>query len=316
MKKMIQLKGTHKGCYYCDSQLPYLFSEYRIDEHRICAMLKIEARHQGWPGIPHGGVGITALVELADLIHPETLEYPLLLNFRFGGERLFVGDVVLLEVVREGNVFFGKMEKEGGRHPYLTCEITTRAPALFVEESRAVEHLSFQMPSSSSPLVMPNFANKIIFTPQTQHLHKYRTFYFRENYDGRVYVKCSLTDCRDKDNGVDINRMGDSLHPGAVITILDETLGWASFFASWQGGVTVNISAYFPAPIIPGGRLYSLGYCEKTYGTFQRKIAYSSGGFFEKKDGSKRLVAYAHGRWLTKPDYKEKMLKYITSYSP
>jgi acyl-coenzyme A thioesterase PaaI-like protein len=110
--------------------------------------------------------------------------------------------------------------------------------------------------------------------------------------------------------------MSDHLHPGAIITILDETLGWAGFFASWQGGVTINISTYFPAPIVPGGSLYSVGYCERTYGTFQRKIAYAQGGFFEKKEGRKRLVAYASGRWLTKPEYKEKMLKYITSYSP
>lgn len=313
---MIQLNQKHTGCYYCAAQMPYLFSDYNKGSDRITAYFEIDTRHQGWPGIPHGGVGMTALIELADILAQPYLEYPLYLNFRFGGERLVIGDKVLLEVVRNGNVFEGKMVKDGGRQPYLTCDITASAPPLFFEESKTIENLSSQSPVNSSPLVMPNFANRIIFTPHTQHQHKYRTFYFRENYDNRVYVKCSLTDCRDKDNGIDINRMGEYLHPGAVVTILDETLGWASFFASWQGGVTINISAYFPAPITPDGRLYSLGYCERTYGTFQRKIAYSSGGLFEKKNGSKRMLVYAHGRWLTKPEYKEKMLKYITSYSP
>ncbi len=313
---MNQFNRKHTDCYYCAAHTPYLFSEYKMSPDRISAYLAIDTRHQGWPGIPHGGVGITALIELADILAQPCLEYPLYLNFRFGGERLVMGDNVLLEIVRNGNVFTGKMEKEGGWNPYLTCKITASAPPLFAEESKAIENLSSQSPISSSPLVMPNFANRIIFAPHTQHLHKYRTFYFRENMDGRVYVKCSLTDCKDKDNGVDINRMGGYLHPGAIITILDETLGWASFFTSWQGGVTINISAYFPVPIVPGGRMYSLGYCERTYGSFQRKIAYSSGGLFEKKDGSKRLIVYATGRWLTRPEYKEKMLKYITSYSP
>lgn len=313
---MIQLNQKHTGCYYCAAEMPFLFSRYEKSPGRIAAYLDIDTRHQGWPGIPHGGVGITALIELADILAQPCLEYPLYLNFRFGGERLVIGERVLLEIVQNGNVFVGKMQREGGKQPYLTCEITASAPSLFIDESRAIEYLSSQPAANSSPLVMPNFASRIIFTPHTQHLHKYRTFYFREKMDGRVYVQCSLTDCREKDNGIDINRMGEYLHPGAVITILDETLGWASFFASWQGGVTINISAYFPAPITPGGRLYSVGYCERTCGTSQRKIAYSSGGLFEKKDGSKRLIVYANGRWLTKPEYKEKMLKYITSYSP
>ncbi|MCX7680036.1 MAG: hypothetical protein N2316_12590 [Spirochaetes bacterium] len=311
----MKLDRVHKNCYYCESKNPFLFSNWDRKSNIIHANFTLEKKHQGWPGIPHGGVGITALVELADLLSCTGLAYPLYATFRFGGERLHIGDEVMVEVIKKENEFVGKIEK-GGKQPYLTCEIYSMSELNFDQEIAKIEYIGSQNPVSSSPLVMPNYANKLIFAPHTQHLHKYRTFYFRENSDGYVYVKCSLTNSAGKDDGADVNKLGNALHPGAVITILDETLGWASFFASWQGGVTINIAAYFPEPISPGGTIYSIGYCERTSGTAYRKIANSSGGLFVKKNGIKRLVAYAHGRWLTKPEYKQKMLKYINSYSP
>ncbi len=278
--------------------------------------MEIGPQHQGWPGIPHGGVGMTSLIELADLLHDDTLQYPLLVNFRFGGDRLFIGDSVVLKMQRRDHVFEGLIAKKTGGAPYLTCSFESPAPPMFGKEMIGLRELVDQPVVSSSPLVMPNFANRIVYTRESQELHRYRTFKFKEIDTERVYMKCGITDGLENAGGSDINRLGGGyLHPGALITILDETLGWAGFFAAWQGGVTVAISAYFLRPAKPGGGIFSIGVCDGTRGTFSRKMVNCSGGLFARAASGPEVIAYSMGKWLTRPEFKEKMLKYLGSYS-
>ena len=305
----------HKGCYFCDSGR-FLFSDYSIDRDSIRTEMIIDLRHQGWPGIPHGGVGMTSLVELADLLHDDTLRYPMLASFRFGGERLFIGDDVVMKMDRRGGTFTGAIEKKSGGSPYLTCSIESPAREMYRSEMDGFRELIGKPVVSSSPLVMPNFSSRIVYNQEAQAHHKYRTFKFKEIDNECVYMKCSITDSLENVRGSDINRLhGDQLHPGALITVLDETLGWAGFFAAWQGGVTVNISVYFLRPAMSGEKLFSVGACESSYGSFSRKIVTSSGGIFSRSGDAPEMIAYATGKWLTRPEYKEKMLKYMTTYS-
>jgi len=305
----------HKECYFCNPG-SFLFSSYTLGPNGIRTEMEIEPQHEGWPGIPHGGVGMTSLIELADLLHEETLRYPLMVNYRFGGERLFIGDSVVLKVERRENSFAGLIAKKTGGAPYLTCTIESPAAPMFEGEMNGLRDLVGQPVVSSSPLVMPNFANRIVYTRESQELHRYRTFKFKEIDNERVYMKCSITDGLENAGGSDINRLaGNHLHPGALVTILDETLGWAGFFAAWQGGVTVNISAYFLKPVKPGDSIFSVGVCDSTYGTFSRKMVNCSGGIFARTGSGPEVIAYSTGKWLTRPEYKEKMLKYMGSYS-
>lgn len=305
----------HKGCYFCDSG-SFLFTDYTVDKDSIQTEMVIEEHHQGWPGIPHGGVGMTSLIELADLLHDDTLRFPLLASFRFGGEKLVVGDSVILKIERRGDSFAGLIVKKSGGCPYLTCTIESPAATMYGDEMSGLRDLLGSPVVSSSPLVMPNFSSRIVYTREAQPHHRYRTFKFKEIDNERVYMKCSISDCLENTCGSDINRLaGNQLHPGALITILDETLGWAGFFAAWQGGVTVNISAYFLRPVLPGEKIFSVGTCESMYGSFSRKMVASSGGIFARRDGAPEIIAYSTGKWLTRPEYKEKMLQFMGSYS-
>jgi acyl-coenzyme A thioesterase PaaI-like protein len=313
---MTERGDKHKGCYFCDSD-SFLFSNYSIDRQSIQTEMKIGLHHQGWPGIPHGGVGMTSFFELADLLHEDTLQYPLMASFRFGGERLFIGDSVILRIEREGNLFTGVMVKKSGGAPYLTCTIESPACEMFTHEIAGLNELIRRPVVSSSPLVMPNFANRLVYTSKSQEFHKYRTFKFKEIDNEKVYMKCIISDRQGNSGVSDINRLSEGqLHPGALITILDETLGWAGFFSAWQGGVTVNISTYFLRSVRPSDNIFSIGTCDDTYGSYSRKMVFSSGGLFAKTEGAPELVAYATGKWLTKPEYKEKMLRFIGSYTP
>ena len=56
----------HADCYFCGPG-GYLFSDWKHTDTGVRARMKIERRHEGWPDIPHGGVGMTSIIELADL---------------------------------------------------------------------------------------------------------------------------------------------------------------------------------------------------------------------------------------------------------
>ena len=258
---------------------------------------------------------MTALIELADLLHEKPLEYPLITGFRFGGERLIVGDRVVLDMKRDGNVRTGAIKKDGVGLPYLTARIETGAADGYHDEIARLSSLLSRPLLSSSPLVMPNFANRIVYSSESQERHRYRTFKFKEVDTERVYMKCSVSDSTEGPRGSDINLLsGRHLHPGALITILDETLGWAGFFAAWQGGLTVSITTFFLRPILPGEKIFAMGVCDRMSGSFSRKIVECSGAIFVKKDSVSEPVAYSTGKWLTRPEYKEKMINYMSSY--
>ncbi len=314
IKSSISMKHKHGDCYFCRNS-GYLFSGYTRDEFGIRAEMLIEDRHEGWPGIPHGGVGMSALVELADLLHDESLSFPLLTSFRFGGERLVVGDRVVLDMKREGEVLSGAIRKDSGGLPYLTARIESGTANVYRDETERLGELLARPVITSSPLVMPNFANRIVYSPESQERHRYRTFKFKEVDTERVYMKCSVSDSTESPRGSDINLLaGRHLHPGALITILDETLGWAGFFAAWQGGVTVSISACFMRAILPGENIFAMGVCDRMSGSFSRKMVECSGAIFVKNGGIPEPAAYSTGKWLTRPEYKEKMLNYMGSY--
>jgi hypothetical protein len=67
--------------------------------------MKIDRRHEGWPDIPHGGVGMTSIIELADLADPSLFDQEWRADFRFGGDRLGVGDDVTVEILMADGVW-------------------------------------------------------------------------------------------------------------------------------------------------------------------------------------------------------------------
>jgi acyl-coenzyme A thioesterase PaaI-like protein len=160
-----------------------------------------------------------------------------------------------------------------------------------------------------SSFAMPDFTNRIIFRQEYLPAHRSRVFEIRELADGRVYMICFLTDTGGRMTGGELNLLsGGEVHPGSLITILDETLGWAGFLSVWQGGVTVDLSALFLRPVRQDEILFSVGLCEKVSGSFKRRILNCSGCMFSLGSGVPEPVIYATGKWFTRPDYKERLL--------
>jgi len=116
---------SHRECYFCGAE-GYLFREARPAPGGLEASFVIEVKHEGWPGIPHGGVGMTSIVELANLFDESSTQFPWRADFRFGGERIVTSESVRAALSREGDLYRGIVEKNGEGQPYLVGTITRR----------------------------------------------------------------------------------------------------------------------------------------------------------------------------------------------
>ncbi|HNR87860.1 MAG TPA: PaaI family thioesterase [Spirochaetota bacterium] len=301
----------HTRCYYCGTD-GFIFTDYTATDTGAQARITIEKKHEGWPGIPHGGMGMTALIELTDLIDGTMDRYPLDTRFRFGGERLALGDTVDIGIEKREDAFHGAIRTPGGVLPYLSATIKNAVNPAHEERVRKLSERLAENALSHNSFLMPDFSDRLIFRQTFQDLHRYRLYEFRDQPDGSVIMICFFSD---RAGGLPANELNtitdDHVHPGPLITLLDETLGWAGFLAVWQGGVTVTLDAYFMRPLRPDEIIFAVGICDSQQGSFTRKMVTCSGGIFSRTGDSIEPVAYATGKWLTKPEFKEKMLAYL-----
>ena len=301
----------HADCYFCGPG-GYLFSDWKHTDTGVRARMKIERRHEGWPDIPHGGVGMTSIIELADLADPSLFDQEWRAEFRFGGDRLGVGDDVTVEILGADSTWEGSMYRQGGGHPYLRASVRRDTGGIAESERGMMEGLLSEPVKTESSFTIPVFSDKIIFRERFQSRHTRRVFEFRETKAGRIYTECLHEGESGSMQCTEMNTISPSrVHPGSIIAIIDETLAWAGFLTVWQGGVTVDLSVHFAGPIFLDDRIFSVGFCSGVKGKHRRKIVSCGGGVFAVRGSRYVPIVTATGRWLTDPEYKEKMLGYI-----
>lgn len=301
----------HVDCYFCGPG-GFLFSDWERTGDGVRTRMKIERRHEGWPGIPHGGVGMTSIIELADLADPSLFDQEWRADFRFGGDRLGVGDEVTAEIAGDEGLWDGSIYRPGGDHPYLRASLCKVTGGLARDEREMMEALLAEPVKTESSFTIPVFSDRIIFRKRFQSLHTRRVFEFRETRTGRIYTECLHEGESGSMQCTEMNTISQSrVHPGAIIAIMDETLAWAGFLTVWQGGVTVELSVHFAGPVFLDDRIFSVGFCSGVKGRHRRKIVSCGGGVFAVRGSRFVPIVTVSGRWLTDPEYKEKMLGYI-----
>lgn len=305
------MKLFHDHCSFCGEQ-GLIISDYQVDGGSIRTELAIDHRHEGWPGIPHGGIAMTALVELADLLDRVTGKYPIQTSFRFGGDKLVLGDRISISLINMDECYRGEINKLSGVLPYMTGTLVHRYEQKYEEELIALERLIERPYRSRNVFTIPDFVHRILFKREFQYLHRSREFEFRELPDGRIYMLCFFKNSRGEIQHGELNQISaEQVHPGALLTMLDETLAWSGFLQVWQGGVTVSLMSYFMRPVNPHEQIFSLGICDSVRGSHLRKMVTCSGGIFSVTEKSIEPVVFARGKWLTKPEFKDKMIRYL-----
>ena len=294
----------HNNCYYCGSN-GFIFKSYRFEDMAIIADIKIEKKHEGWPGIPHGGLSMAAFVELIDIAKESAALYPHEYHFRFGGERLSCGDAVRC-IVQKGDEknFFGIFGRSL-QNPYCHCRYSETHVHHYSNDIIAILK---QNMDAATPFIIPNMSvNLINNKPENNNS---RMFYITDYQLDRSYLVARL---HAPNNFVPMD--DSSIHQGVLCSLLDETMGWSTFLSVWQGGVTVELKITFFDKVYNSDDVYVIGFCDTVKGEYGKKIASAYGGVFAQKDDDMEIIALAHGRWLTLAGFKEIMLNYLKHYS-
>ena len=295
----------------------FLFGDSRITEDggRLRADVFMDRRAEGWIGIPHGGIGMGAILELATLLdgHPrdDRALYPYSVDFRMGGSAARVGDSVRIEVATADEGASGKILVGRETTPYISAVVSYQKD----DPERREAFISY-LPRSfrdmdRQSIALPYYKNCFVCGVDRQQPGLRRKFQLLDRkFPGKIVISTAGFETGDQENFFRFQRDG-KVHPVSFLALLDETMGWAGFMRSASGGVSVRLSYTFYRGAFIDERLIFFARGEKVKGRDgSRVLFWSSGGAaVVGNDGTFEPVAVASGQFLGVPDLTEKMRK-------
>lgn len=261
---------------------------------------------EGWMGIPHGGISMAALTELAFMLQESVsgrpMDYPFAADFRLGGASTRIGDVIHLEVARSNAGVQGSIRVNLQDVPYLKAEIRSVAAA-----ECAVSLPLQSEPTELTPL--PYYKNCFVCGCGRDREGLQRKFYLSEN-DAPVKTVIAKAgfDPADFDSFY-LFQKGGKVHPLAFIALLDETIGWGGFMLTSTGAVTVRIGYTFHRSVAVGEKLIFYGRGDRVRGRSESRLLFwaSGGAAVVRENGGLEPVASASGQWMAVPELTEQM---------
>lgn len=278
-----QATETKPMCQPDDFVRSFLFGTSGIEKDgpSLRSVLIMDDRTQGWVGIPHGGIAMGAMADLAFALKADGPfgQYPLTIDFRMGGVSACLGDTLQIELTATEGGARGIMVKDPNAAPYLSAEFrfTHDDPSQReVFQSLLPAHIG-DVESRMIPL--PSYRNCFVCGIARREPGLERRFYVLESPD-RKKIVVSPVGCLG-DGGETFYRFSrcGCLHPLPLLALLDEVIGWGGFLLTASGCVTVRASYTFSRDIQVGEQLVAFGRGEKVRGrATSRLLFWASGG--------------------------------------
>lgn len=293
----------------------FLFGEYPIDvnEGVISAFMDMDAEKEGWVGIPHGGIGMGAILELLPGIgeaapNDVSVPYPMTCAFRMGGAEARGGDRVQVSIQPSGEAMNGQILVQGTRMPYITAEINCNAQAKAMDD-----YTRSYVPDGFSRIEgrmqhLPHYLNCFVCGVDRRLPGLKRRFHLWESDADRVVCAFAGFDAADQDTFFRFSRNG-VVHPMALLAVLDETMGWGGFFTAGQGGVSVRLNYRFLRELRVDEKLVFFARGEKVMGRIDKRMFFwaSGCGVVLTEEGSFEKVAESSGQWYAMAALTEQM---------
>lgn len=266
---------------------------------------------EGWIGIPHGGISMGALIDLAMRLdnypqHPEAL-YPLSADFRLGGASIKIGDTLQFSVRAMDKGAKGEVTTDHNPLPYLSAVLH------YGKDPREVSDSSLpNFPKRADELLngltpLPRYRHCFVCGMERVHPGLRRNFYLREGAE-KVVIASVGFETEDQDSFYRFQHQS-RLHPLPIVALLDEILGWGGFFLSGSGAVTVKIDFTFHRPITSKEKLLFVGRGDRSRGKPGGRLLFwaSGGAAVVHNDGSLEWVVEATGQYFGVQSLTEQM---------
>ncbi len=291
-------------------------AEIRRSEQGVRAVLHMDLHTEGWVGIPHGGIGMGAVMDLAAMLdgypREEASLYPLSAEFRLGGASVRIGESVLVRVFPEDGGAGGIISAEADGPPYMTASL-----AFGKDEPGRRELFGSYMPGrladvSGGLVDMPSYRNCFVCGVARRHPGLRRRFQLQDSgRAGKIVIARAGFDPEDRKSFYLFRRDG-LVHPVALIALLDEVVGWGGFLIAGSGGVTVRIGYTFYRPVAVGEKIVAFGRGEKVRGRGSRLLFWASGGAAAvKDDGGLEPVVAVSAQYYGVPELTEQMKAHL-----
>lgn len=288
-------------------------SDIYKDVKCVRAGILMELHTEGWIGIPHGGIGMGAIMELATILgsYPQDAEalYPLSVDFRMGGSSAKIGDRLIIDVSEVEGGAAGAITAEPDLLPYVSASIRYRDTV-----SHRRDLFASYIPGGISDIEnrlmpLPHYKNCFVCGVERSSPGLKRRFHFLDSSKSSKKLVVSTAGMDAQAEAFYLFQRNNIIHPIASLALIDETLGWAGFMASGSGAVTVRISYTIYRDIRVGERIVTFGRCDKVKGNAaSRLLFWSSGGAaVGDKDGVFETVIAASGQWLGVPEFTRQM---------
>ncbi len=293
----------------------FLFGDrdFKTQGDRVFAEMALDSGKEGWLDIPHGGIGMGALLELAEAVNAEVigsekLSYPLCCDFRMGGTGARVGDQVIVEAAAGEGKITGAIIVTGAALPYISGEIGFGGSGCLPDA-----YVRDYVPSTLDAMIenlapLPCYRNCFVCGMDRKLPGLKRRFHLWQSPSGLVTCAFAGFDPEDQETFFRFQR-GGFAHPMALLALLDETMGWGGFFISRSGGVSVRLSYRLFRSISSKEKLVFLGRGEKVLGRIEKRMFFWASGAACAllPDGSLETVAQASGQWYAMAALTEEM---------
>lgn len=290
----------HEKCFACREQ--FCLSDIRVIDGTLEAELLMEKKHEGWIGIPHGGIGISAVLDLADLCwlwHKGTnLPFPYTISLKFG-DRCRLGDVLHLRAELDdgqSQVTF-RMQRPGQRQSYIAGTVD---PVSGFAAGEIIDlPLLSEIEQHGSLTPLSTYDNCFICGNHRSAPGMQRRFFILDYHD-RHYVLAKFGFAvGDAAIAASFQQAEGVLHPGVLGAVLDEICGWSGFIKHELFGVTVRLQISFKRPVLVSEKLLFAAVEPEVRGRGNRQL-YRTRGFLVavSEAGSYETVALANGQWL------------------
>lgn len=282
-------------------------SRLQAGNRSIRADIEFGPRAEGWIGIPHGGIAMGTVVELASRMDPgQSISHPFTADFRMGGSRLRIGDRASVEVSAGEKGIEGRIVPESGGAPYLSALLSGDA-ADACARTLIPSYLPARLTDFKDKLEpLPFYKNCFVCGAERKEPGLKRKFHLVAGPE-RAVVSLAGFDPEDsgsfylfQENGI--------LHPVGLLALIDETAGWAGFMISASAGVTTRISYTFLREVGAGEKIAVFARGDRVRRTSTRTMFWASGAAaVVKEDGSLEAVAAATGQYLGMQEYTDQM---------
>lgn len=287
-------------------------ADIRREEGRISTAMDMDLRTEGWIGLPHGGISMGAVTELAAVMmgHSGPAGYPFTTDFHMGGAKVVIGETVNVEAFMEDDAVEARVSVDRDRLPYLTASIRYAN-----DDRERREEFGAWLPDSFSAIenrlsALPYYENCFVCGVGRTDPGLQRRFFFVDDCEAanRMVISAIGVDSHDADTFRRFRRRG-VLHPLPFLALIDETMGWGGFLATASGAVTVRMGCTFYRDVAIDEKVVVFGRGGKVRGKAGGRLLFwaSGGAAVMKDDGSLEIVIAASGQWFGIQELTEQM---------